>query len=79
MNIVNPFCWTISDQILAASPSLLPWKPVWAIASRSSETLFGPTSIAFSGYWRYFFAFLSLDRPCLFFLSHDPALESTAL
>ena len=60
MNIVRPFCWTISDQILAASPSLFPWKPVWLIASRSSETLFGPTSIAFSGYLRYLFAFLSL-------------------
>src|SRR5438477_497982 len=83
MNIVKPFSPTISDQILAASPSLFPWNPVWLIASRSSATVFGPTSIAFSGYLRYLLVFLSLtgllcafcpttllsDRPC-FKLNH---------
>ena len=63
MNIVRPFCWTISHQILAASPSLFPWKPVWLISSRSSETLFWPTSIAFSGCMRYLFAFLVPHGP----------------
>ena len=79
MNIVRPFCWTISDQILAASPSLFPWKPVWLIASRSSETLFGVTSIAFSGVPEVLLRLLVPDRPARFLLCHDSALESTRL
>src|SRR5271169_505900 len=81
MNIVRPFCWTISDQILAASPSLFPWKPVWLMASSSSDTLFGVTSIALSGVSRYFFAFLSLTAlPASFCtttpLSNRPGFKS---